>query len=67
MTDNLHKIPAESFPGDLTGMRDEELQVLDSRIQRQMDRPIIREGGIDRETEFRHYQLDDEFSGRDAG
>lgn len=67
MTDNLHKTPAESFPDDLTGMPDEDLQVLDSQIQRQMDREIIREGEVDRETEFRHYQLDDEFSDRDAG
>ncbi len=67
MTDNLHRTPSESFPDDLADMPDEELQVLDSQIQRQMDREIVEEGGVDRETEFRHYQLDDEFSDRDAG
>jgi hypothetical protein len=47
-------------------MPDEDLQVLDSQIQRQMDREVVRDGEVDRETEFRHYQLDDEFTDRDA-
>ena len=66
MTDNLHRTPSESFPDDLSEMPDEDLQVLDSQIQRQMDREIVQEGEVDRETEFRHYPLDDEFSDRDA-
>lgn len=66
MSDNLHRTPAESFPDHLRDMPDEDLQVIDSQIQRQMDREIVREGEVDRETEFRHYQLDEEFSDRDA-
>lgn len=66
MSDNLHRTPAESFPENLSEMPDEDLQVLDSQIQRQMDREVVRDGEVDRETEFRHYQLDDEFSDRDA-
>jgi hypothetical protein len=65
MSDKLHRTPSENFPEDLSEMPDAELQVLDSQIQRQMDREIVREGEADSETEFRHYQLDDEFSDRD--
>jgi len=66
MSDNLHRTPSESFPNNLDDMADEDLQVLDSQIQRQMDREIVRDGEAAPETEFRHYQLDDEFSDREA-
>ncbi|HEY1156268.1 MAG: hypothetical protein HOQ06_01680 [Pseudarthrobacter sp.] len=66
MTDKLHLTPTEPFPEDLSGVPDEELQVLDSQVQRQLDREIVREGETDPETEFRHYELDEEFEQRDT-
>lgn len=65
MTDKLHLTPGEPFPEDLTDIPDADLQVLDSQVQRQLDREIVREGEADPETEFRHYELDEEFEQRD--
>ncbi|WP_346960951.1 hypothetical protein [uncultured Arthrobacter sp.] len=65
MSDNLRLTPDEEFPEDLTAVEDQELQVLDSQIQRQLDVEIIAEGEPNPETEFRHYELDEEFQTRD--
>lgn len=64
LTDKLYLTPEESFPEDLTDMGDQELQVLDSRVQRQLDYEVVAEGEPDRETEFRHYEIDEEFQTR---
>lgn len=63
--DNMHLTPEEAFPKDLSKVQDSELQVLDSRIQRQSDREIVDDGEVNPETEFRHYELDEEFNDRD--
>ncbi|WP_307463280.1 hypothetical protein [Pseudarthrobacter oxydans] len=47
-------------------MEDRQLQVLDSQIQRQLDFEVISEGETNPETEFRHYELDEEFKSRDV-
>ena len=65
MNDKLHLTPDDQFPEDLEKVTDQELQVLDSRIQRQLDHEMVVDGESDRETEFRHYELDQEFSDRD--
>lgn len=65
MNDNLRLTPDEEFPEDLTAVEDQQLQVLDSQIQRQLDVEIIAEGEPNPETEFRHYELDEEFQTRD--
>ena len=64
MTENLHLTPAELFPQDLAKVGDLQLQVLDSQIQRQLDLEVISEGEMNPETEFRHYELDEEFKSR---
>ncbi|MDQ0145554.1 hypothetical protein [Pseudarthrobacter niigatensis] len=64
MHDNLHLTPADPFPADLSVIPDEKLQVLDSQVQRQLDREIVDDGETDPETEFRHYELDEEFDER---
>ena len=66
MSDNLHLTPADKFPADLSDIPDEELQVLDSKVQRQLDRETVDDGEADPETEFRHYELDEEFDDRDS-
>lgn len=65
MTEKLHLTPAENFPEDLTGVGDRQLQVLDSQVQRQLDYEVIAEGEPNPETEFRHFELDEEFQTRD--
>lgn len=65
MSDNLHLTPDEAFPEDLAAVDDQQLQVLDSQIQRQLDHEVIAEGEPNPETEFRHYELDEEFQTRD--
>jgi hypothetical protein len=66
MSDKLHLTPEEEFPADLSVVPDLELQVLDSQIQRQLDYEYLSEGGPNPETEFRHYDLDEEFEERDS-
>ena len=65
MNDKLHLTPDDQFPEDLEKVTDQELQVLDSRVQRQLDHEMVVDGESDRETEFRHYELDEEFNDRD--
>jgi hypothetical protein len=65
MNDKLHLTPDDQFPEDLDKVSDHELQVLDSQVQRQLDHEVVVEGEVNPETEFRHYELDEEFSDRD--
>lgn len=65
MSEKLHLTPGDAFPEDLTTMTDKDLQVLDSQVQRQLDHEYIADGEPNPETEFRHFDLDEEFSGRD--
>ncbi|GAA3401858.1 MULTISPECIES: hypothetical protein [Pseudarthrobacter] len=65
MNDKLHLTPDDQFPEDLEKVTDQELQVLDSQVQRQLDHEVVADGEPDPETEFRHYELDEEFSDRD--
>lgn len=64
MSDTLHLTPEEAFPEDLATMSDNDLQVLDSQIQRQIDHEVIVDGEMNRETEFRRYELNEEFANR---
>ena len=65
MTEKLHITPEEHFPEDLVEVGDQKLQVLDSQVQRQLDYEVIAEGEPHPETEFRHFELDEEFRTRD--
>lgn len=65
MTEKLHLTPEDEFPEDLTEVADKELQVLDSQVQRQLDYEYVADGEPNPETEFRHYDLDEEFGERD--
>ena len=65
MSDKLHLTPEDEFPEDLETVPDHELQVLDSQVQRQLDHEVVVDGEPNPETEFRHYELDDEFNDRD--
>ncbi|WP_400160574.1 hypothetical protein [Arthrobacter sp. BPSS-3] len=65
MSANLRITPTDPFPQDLEKLKDEKLQVLDSKVQRQLDHEIVTEGEPHPETEFRHHELDLEFGLRD--
>lgn len=65
MGKKLRLTPEDEFPEDLENIQDKKLQVLDSEVQRQLDHEVIADGEINPETEFRHYELDDEFRDRD--
>lgn len=62
----LRLAPSDEFPEDLTALPDSELQILDSRVQRQFDLECVTTGQPDPETEFRRWDLDDEFLHREA-
>ena len=66
MTEKLHLTPEDCFPQNLAEVGDRQLQVLDSQVQRQLDYEVIAEGEPNPETEFRHYELDEEFANRDS-
>ncbi|RJT78083.1 hypothetical protein D6T63_14165 [Arthrobacter cheniae] len=63
---NSRLTPAEQFPADLLVLDDTEIQVLHSRIQRQLDHEYACALEADPETEFRHAELIEEFDRRDA-
>ena len=65
MNDRLHLTPEDQFPENLEDISDNDLQVLDSQVQRQFDHEVVVDGEVSRETEFRHYELDEEFQDRD--
>ena len=65
MSDKLHLSPDDDFPEDLSVVPDQTLQILDSQVQRQLDYEYVVDGEPNPETEFRHYDLDEEFSERD--
>ena len=66
MTEKLHLTPEDEFPEDLAKVGDKELQVLDSQVQRQLDYEVVTAGEPHPETEFRHFELDDEFQTRET-
>lgn len=66
MTHKLRLTPDDPFPDDLEKLPDEKLQVLDSQVQRQLDLECVVDKEPHPETEFRHYELDEEFEQREA-
>ncbi|MBT2513532.1 hypothetical protein [Arthrobacter sp. ISL-30] len=66
MPRKLRLTPDDDFPEDLKVLPDAELQILDSQIQRQLDMECVINGQPDPETEFRRWDLDDEFLQREA-
>jgi hypothetical protein len=66
MSDKLHLSPEDDFPEDLSVVPDQDLQVLDSQVQRQLDYEYVVDGEPNPETEFRHFDLDEEFQERDV-
>ena len=66
MSDKLHLSPDDDFPEDLSVVPDQTLQILDSQVQRQLDYEYVVDGEPNPETEFRHFDLDEEFQEREV-
>lgn len=63
---NSRLTPAEPFPEDLTSLDFPEVEVLNSKIQRELAHEYAHDGGPDPETEFRHDEVVEELDRRDA-
>ncbi|MFJ6003076.1 hypothetical protein [Arthrobacter sp. NPDC092385] len=59
--------PEEPFPADLGRLRDQDVEVLNSKVHREIDHEFTTTGEIDAETAFRKDELADELDDRDAG
>ncbi len=65
MYKNSRLTPEEPFPEDLTGLRDEAVEVLHSKIHREIDAEYDELGELVPETEFRLEELTEELDRRD--
>lgn len=63
---NTRITPSEPFPEDLASLGLAEVEVLNSRIQRELFHEYVHDGEADPETEFRNGELTDELDRRDA-
>lgn len=63
---NTRLTPSESFPEDLASLELPEVEVLNSRIHRELSHEYVHDGGADPETEFRREELTEELDRRDA-
>ncbi|MBG6215624.1 hypothetical protein IWX75_000061 [Arthrobacter sp. CAN_A6] len=62
---NSRLTPAEPFPDDLAPLEVWEVEVLNSKVHRELDYEYAHAGGPAMETEFRHEELRDELDRRD--
>jgi hypothetical protein len=63
---NSRLTPSESFPEDLASLELPEVEVLNSKIQRELSHEYVHDGEPDPETEFRHEEVVEELDRRDA-
>ncbi|PPB48381.1 hypothetical protein C4K88_11520 [Arthrobacter pityocampae] len=58
--------PSEPFPEDLSSLSLPQVEVLNSKIQRELSHEYVQDGLPDPETEFRNEELTEELDRRDA-
>lgn len=58
--------PSESFPDDLSSLGLVQVEVLNSKIQRELSHEYVQDGAAHPETEFRSEELGQELDRRDA-
>lgn len=63
---NSRLTPSESFPEDLTSLELPEVEVLNSKLERELSYEYVHDGEPDPETEFRHEEVTEELDRRDA-
>jgi hypothetical protein len=59
--------PEEEFPENLEDLQDEDVEILNSKVHRQLDKEYVDEGGPDPETDARKDELNAELDDRDEG
>lgn len=59
--------PDEPFPADLGRLRDDDVEILNSKVHREIEHEFAADGEIDAETAARKDELTDELDDRDAG
>lgn len=59
--------PDEPFPEDLSRLKDHDVEVLNSKVHREIDYEIVTDGEVEAETAFRNDELSEELDGRDVG
>lgn len=59
--------PEEPFPADLGRLKDDDVEVLNSKVHREVEHEFATHGEVDAETAARKDELDEELDGRDAG
>lgn len=57
--------PEDSFPEDLNQLEDNQVEVLNSKVHRQLEVEYVQEGSPDPETEHRQEELNEELDDRD--
>ncbi|KNC18387.1 hypothetical protein AC792_12140 [Arthrobacter sp. RIT-PI-e] len=57
--------PSEDFPDDLTALDLTAVEVLNSRIHRELDHEYAHDGAASTETEIRHEEVTEELDRRD--
>ncbi|MHA7155224.1 hypothetical protein [Arthrobacter sp. TMN-50] len=65
MNDKTRLAPEDPFPKDLDSLPDGEVEVLNSKVTRQIDEEYVEDGEPDPETEFRKEELNEELDERD--
>lgn len=63
---NSRLSPAEPFPENLTKLELPEVEVLNSKVLRELSHEYVQEGEPSPETEFRQEELTEELDRRDA-
>lgn len=58
--------PEDPFPENLNQLQDNEVEVLNSKVHRQLDVEYVQEGSPDPETEHRREELSEELDDRDV-
>ncbi|MHA7153806.1 hypothetical protein [Arthrobacter sp. TMN-50] len=66
MGDKSRLSPEQSFPADLAPLEDSQVEVLNSKINRQLDLEYVEDHEVDPETESRYEELKAELDYRAA-
>ena len=66
MNESSRLLPEDPFPEDLHDLKKTEVELLNSRVHREMDAEIFEADGPQPVTQDRHYALQDELDHRDG-
>lgn len=67
MGDKTRIAPEDPFPENLEVLPDAEVEVLNSKVHRQLDEEYLEEGSPNLETQIRHGELNEELDRREDG